>query len=344
MQRLSLLVPSKCRIARLSPCFKKYKPCTRRRTFAGTASLLQEQQPIQLHTEFIVDGNVTNDVSLVQQKPVSSVFLHGLLGTGKNLRMPAKKLTQVTNTAAIMMDLRGHGSSNHVHSTDTTTIADCAKDVIYTLDQLNLTHDKSPKHVIGHSFGGRVALAYSHLLMTSNTTMKVQTPNHTWILDSAPGIAHSSVANVIQAIRSIQTPIQSKQDLIEILTKQHNIDKAIAMWMTTNLKRHPNGGFEFIFNLDTVEQVLQDFPKQDMLKNIQDVLFHDLNMEKKIHKIIAKRNDAWNPQLMETLHAMQSRVGNTGKQRELNLVSLDAGHWVHVDALDSLLEHMVKEF
>lgn len=335
MQRLSLLVSSKRR-GRLSPC---------RRTFSTTQ---KQQQPIQLHTEFIVDGNVTNDVSLVQQKPVSSIFLHGLLGTGKNLRMPAKKLTQVTNTAAIMMDLRGHGNSNHdvsSNGTTTTTIADCAKDVIYTLEKLDLTHDKSPKHVIGHSFGGRVALAYSHLLMTSNNnTSSVQTPNHTWILDSAPGIAHSSVANVIQAIRSIQTPISSKQDLIEILTTKHNIDKAIAMWMTTNLKRHPNGGFEFIFNLDTVEQVLQDFPKQDMLQHIQDVLFHDLNIDKKIHKIIASRNDAWNPQLMETLYAMQSKVGNAGNQRELNLVSLNAGHWVHVDALDSLLEHMVKEF
>ncbi|GFH52698.1 hypothetical protein CTEN210_09174 [Chaetoceros tenuissimus] len=343
MQRLSLLVSAKG-TGRRSPCFKKFKPCLRR-TFASSTQQ-QQQQPIQLHTEFIVDGNVTNDVSLVQQKAVSSIFLHGLLGTGKNLRMPAKKLTQVTNTAAIMMDLRGHGNSNHDDNTTITTIADCAKDVIYTLDKLNLTHDKSPKHVIGHSFGGRVALAYSHLLMTSNhnTTTNVQTPNHTWILDSAPGIAHSSVANVIQAIKSIPTPFQSKQDLIEILTTQHNIDKAIAMWMTTNLKRHPNGGFEFIFNLDTVEQVLQDFPKQDMLKIIQDVLFHDLNMEKKIHKIIAKRNDAWNSQLMETLYAMQSEVGNTGKQRELNLVSLDAGHWVHVDALDSLLEHMLKEF
>ena len=247
------------------------------------------------------------------------------------------------------MDLRGHGNSTSNHdvlSNGTTTIADCAKDVIYTLEKLDLTHDKSPKHVIGHSFGGRVAICFSHLLMTSSSTMttNVQTPNHTWILDSAPGIAHSSVANVIQAIRSIQTPISSKQDLIEILTTKHNIDKAIAMWMTTNLKRHPNGGFEFIFNLDTVEQVLKDFPKQDMLQQIQDVLFHDLNVNKKIHKIIAKRNDAWNPQLMETLYAMQSKVGNTGNQRELNLVSLDAGHWVHVDALDSLLEHMVKEF
>ena len=354
-----------------------------------------EDGPLMLHHEWIIDGKVQTSppsLSLTSTSTSTStstvhrntrnndviVFLHGLLGNNKNLRTPAKKLSQQTGVNALMLDLRGHGLSqlqlqSNTHSGNNNThnrshshhsIHNCANDVIHTLQQLNLTGLSSPKYICGHSFGGRCALAYHHILATSPST-QVKLPQHTWILDSCPGKAHSSVANVIHAVSSIQMPVRSKQQLVQILTQEKHIDHSIASWMTTNLKQvqhqhqhqHHEKGFDFMFDLQVVHSILNDFGNQDMMHQLRECMLHsnydidsnsDMNTVSStststIHKVIASRNDSWSPDILQELNSIQS-MQHANAHANLNLVTLDAGHWVHVDALDALLEQMVKEF
>jgi alpha/beta superfamily hydrolase len=243
-------------------------------------------------------------------------------------------------------DLRGHGqSSNFVTNSSNDggkhTIHNCALDIIETARQLNLTGiENSPIGVVGHSFGGRCALQYAHTLKCMENNADVIPPKYTWLLDTVPGKAHASVGGVIKALTNIElTKIKSKQDMIIMLTSQ-GIDKAIANWMTTNLKKTGNNQFEFMFDLEVAQGVLDDFPKQDFMKLIDcctttTSTFHD---EEKVYLVMAGKNGAWTKDIVKGLQFYEDN-------HELVLVRLPkAGHWVHVDDLDGLMSAMEKSF
>ncbi len=60
-----------------------------------------------LHHEWVVDGKIVNgieDHDHEHDPRRTVIFLHGLLGSGKNLRSPAKRLTQqYPNLKALML-------------------------------------------------------------------------------------------------------------------------------------------------------------------------------------------------------------------------------------------------
>jgi pimeloyl-ACP methyl ester carboxylesterase len=350
-----------------------------------------------LHHEWIIDGKVITKSSpppSLEDQRRTVIFLHGLLGNGKNLRSPAKRLTQqYPNLKALMLDLRGHGQSTTKATTKATTINNnnndsinnnqqhtihnCALDIIETTKTLQLTgHTHSPIGVIGHSFGGRCALEYVHTLKqlsssknnttatttssttttTTTTTNNILPPKCTWLLDTVPGKAHSSVSNVIQGSTDIDiSTITSKQELVKVLTVEHNIDKAIAAWMTTNLKKSSidKTKFEFMFDLETVIGVLDDFPKQNFMKMIDDCTSTSASTststsittgtsgssEDKVYLVMAGKNNAWTDDIVSDFHSRIQR------SQQLELVSLPkAGHWVHVDDLDGLMYAMDECF
>ena len=178
---------------------------------------------------------------------------------------------------------------------------------------------------------------------------------HCFLLDSCPDRAHSSVKDVICVVSSIPVPLRSKNDLVQILTSEKQIPtKPIASWMTTNLKKVPtsNGnGFHFMFDLDVVHGILHDFSKQDMMKLIRDCcLAHNGNTtgdgdhktNATIHQIVAKRNDAWTDDILQKLEDIQQ--DSSSSSSSLNIVKLDAGHWVHMDDLDGLMKALIRAF
>ena len=86
-------------------------------------------------------------------KPI--VFLHGLLGNGKNLKTLAKKVSERHSMSALLLDLRGHGKSPSTcmgGRPGVTTLNNCAKDVLYTLRSLGYHGDNSPVGIVGHRY------------------------------------------------------------------------------------------------------------------------------------------------------------------------------------------------
>ena len=104
------------------------------------------------------------------------------------------------------MDLRGHGISyqnqkqeqeNNNNLDNGASFRDCARDIEYTLNEFHTTESnawKAPTSVVvGHSFGGRVALEYA-----SMTPLKA-----VWLLDTVPGRANESVDRVLVTISHV---------------------------------------------------------------------------------------------------------------------------------------------
>ena len=304
-----------------------------------------------LHHEWIVSGKVAseehhheNDTNRVV------VLLHGLLGNGKNLRTPAKKLTEYhPSLSVLLLDLRGHGMT-HVNKSKNPfspphTIDACANDIHETLTHLKLVGpQRSPIGIIGHSFGGRCALSYTHQQLQNfakqinsndDNMVVVHPPKHTWLLDTVPGIADASVANVVNVLSQVKVPIHNKREFGQDLIQKHNIDPAIAGWMTTNLTKIENG-FDFTFDLNVIHSVLDDFPKQPFLPMIRDCI-----SEKKqptnhnIHVVIAGKNKEWTDDILKDLQTIKEENDNHSLLEMHTLTK--AGHWVHVDDLNGLL-------
>ena len=263
----------------------------------------------RLHLEWVKQGR------LVATAPTSSeqviVFLHGLLGTGRNLGNLARKLTAARpELSGVLVDIRGHGKSRNGHVGPHTFQA-AARDVQYTLEEWGIQQAA----IVGHSMGGRLALQCAQEAQNNFTT--------TWLLDTVPGQAHSSVAKVIDAVSSIKLPVQSKQDLVDQLTKQHGLTSDIANWMSTNLENDKSSaGFRFNFDLEIVHDILQEFPNQDFYGQLH-------NCKGPVHVVRAGKNKEWNAETVRRLEEMPEHV-------KLHTLA-NAGHWVHVDALDDLV-------
>jgi len=78
-------------------------------------------------------------------------FLHGLLGSGQNFGAVAKSLA-ARGHRVLTLDLRNHGASPHA---PTMSYPDMAEDAAETL----AAADAWPAQVVGHSMGGKVAMA-----------------------------------------------------------------------------------------------------------------------------------------------------------------------------------------
>src|SRR4051812_33412858 len=93
------------------------------------------------------------------------LFLHGILGSGPNWRTFAKQIVAARpDWGAVLVDLRLHGESQDGFAPPHTLAAAAAdlEELIATLEQ---TDEAAPlvvrprvRGVLGHSFGGKVAL------------------------------------------------------------------------------------------------------------------------------------------------------------------------------------------
>ena len=100
-----------------------------------------------------------------------NVFIcHGILGSGQNWRGFARKLQQIRSLNIVLVDLRCHGRSPP--QLPPHTVDACSRDLLKLSGVVG-----APDIVIGHSFGGKVALA----------SLRYLKPQQVWVLDSPPG-------------------------------------------------------------------------------------------------------------------------------------------------------------
>ncbi|ETV96362.1 hypothetical protein, variant [Aphanomyces invadans] len=235
----------------------------------------------------------------------------------------------------IGVDHRAHGESpsksapHHLHA--------CANDVIGLLDSLKVT----PDVVVGHSFGGKVALTY----LDACRRQLRPVPHHTWVLDALPGCAQTDYATrtrdatfnstdvVLPKLMEVPLPIVSKKELVALLEAK-GFDTGQAQWMTTNLK--PMGD-KFVWKMDlpVVDVLFRAFLATDCWP----ILEHP-PVGAEIHVVMAEYNKFWTP---EVIHRFDGVAKTTGGRVHLHLLA-KADHWVHVDNPQGLFALMKRSF
>ena len=160
------------------------------------------------------------------------VLLHGLFGNLDNLKSLGSELEK--SHQVIRVDLPNHGQSLHVD--------DLTFEII--IDQLNKVVDEchiKKTHIVGHSMGGKVALAYS--LIHPEKCLSIVAA------DIAPAKYTRRHDTVFDALQSL--PLDGKSDRRAAL--QHlidsNVDNATSQFLLKNLQR-TELGFRWKMNLD----------------------------------------------------------------------------------------------
>lgn len=249
-------------------------------------------------------------------------ILHGILGSRQNWGAFAKSLAKSCPTASIYtIDLVAHGD-NQTHSHE-YTIQACVED----LDQLSLAIGH-PSMVIGHSFGGKVGLAYAeHLSRSSHALQAV------WLLDSSldakQQASQHEVLDTIHMCKQTPMPQSSRRALMQSLQSQ-GASLGVAQWMTTNLKRTERG-FVWRFDLDGIEDLIHNYWQVDAWQ-----LLEATQSTTDIHLVRAEKGMRWSQEAIERI----GQLSHTYSRVNIHVLA-HSGHWVHIDQPQTLLEMIV---
>lgn len=245
--------------------------------------------------------------------------LHGALGSGQNFSRFIQRLARERpEYRYVLVDLRHHGQSSGAPPPN--TLAACAAD----LRALGEALGKHPEVVLGHSFGGKVAIEY--------TRQGAPALEQVWVLDAVPGAQAATdsteISDVIRAVRSVPVPAHSRKDVVRHLVDVAGLSSGLAEWMATNLKRQGEQ-YVWVFDLDAIEQLMRDYFAVDLWGYLAEP-----RTRPELQLVVAERSDRWTPELRARARALPPAA------RVVYHELPSSGHWVHVDNPDALLRLM----
>lgn len=294
-------------------------------------------------------------------------MLHGLLGNGRNLKtfvntlftrmiqeQERRKSDVLVEHRVVLMDLRHHG---HTHAkgeyipTTPDTLENCARDVFQTLrayeegenvgGQVRQSDDK-PLRIIGHSLGGKVALAAGQLA-TDDQDIKqtLHRPScQIWTLDSFPfsfDETHSrnalGVLKILETIEGIVQPLESREELYEILDS-FGFQKNLKDWLGSNLVGNPEDGYVWNFHLPGAFNLYRDYSKTDFTEVLGQKSDHSFGI---VRALLSRGWDEASVQQLERLAKASREQGHSTHVYELD----KAGHWLHAQNPHGLVDLMV---
>ena len=253
----------------------------------------------------------TSTVRAADSTPSEAVlFLHGILGTGGNLRGVAQAFVQAhPYYMAVLVDLRLHGRSQGFASPHDVRV--CADDLVRLEPSLPLP----VTGVIGHSFGGKVSLAYHE---ARPQLARVA------LLDSAPGpsperIGSEQTLAVIDMLARAPRHYAGREDFIAYVHAEGH-GRTIADWLAMNLERQPEG-FRLRLDVEAVRSLLDSYFSLDLWPVLE-------GSRARTDVIIGGRSQVWSAASRTRLEALAAQKP-AGTLRVHVLP--EAGHWLHVD-------------
>jgi pimeloyl-ACP methyl ester carboxylesterase len=292
------------------------------------------------------------------------VMLHGILGSGSNLRGLARSFLSSPEGAGrcvVLMDLRAHGGSLDGPG-NADTVKHAADDVVETLGTLPVT----PYAVVGHSFGGKVALALEGLPLS-----------HVMTLDSAPGPRTDARGSektmaVLEQVRALALPLpaqagrgagvrgptedsspspgaarhplpavqgegvwSSRDAFIDELVRGGQT-RPLAQWLAMNLER-TDAGFRFKLDLTRIDALLGDYLHLDLWPVVERAS-HVVGPGPRLHLVIALQSKVYEHDDRVRAQSLESEsvAGAPGVTVDL----LEGSHWIHTDNPTGVVEVM----
>lgn len=244
---------------------------------------------------------------LGQGEPV--IILHGLFGLLDNWLAFGKQLS--SDYTVFLLDLPNHGRSNHIPEMNYQILAD-------TLKEFMENHWIYEAAILGHSMGGKVAmqvaLSYPDLvskLVVFDIAPKKYAPSHDKILMALLDIN----------LDRIQLRSQIEQELLAEIK-----DPGITSFLTKNIQRTKDGRFDWKLNLEGITNSYRNLLEAPLMTDLE------------YHKETVFFRGALSPYISMA----DVDLINTYFPKAVIETIPNAGHWLHVDAFDILLEQVRK--
>jgi esterase len=247
------------------------------------------------------------------QQPV--VLLHGFLGSGRNLASLARLWAgRDPDVRIVLPDLTGHGASPPLGPG--ADLGSMASDVLELMANLGLP---APITLVGHSLGGRVALVVRHVSPERIGSLT--------LLDVAPGPLPregNELTPVAQALLAAPAQAESREQLRAFFAAR-GIGRKHVDWLLMNLAPAASGGVRWRID----RQALGAFAART-----QDVdLWPALEAARRATACIRGGASRF------VSDADVERLEATGV---LVQTIADAGHFVHVDAQQAVLDILTR--
>jgi esterase len=162
------------------------------------------------------------------------VFLHGLFGSGDNLRLIARQIE--SEYTCMYPDLPNHGESPHTDRFDYREMGEAVAELLES-------HSEAPAVVVGHSMGAKVAM---HLALERPGAVRALV-----VLDMAPRAYYPSHREVMDAMLALPLhELESRADADRRLSDAIPV-AAIRAFLLKNLVRDGEG-YRWRLNLKTL--------------------------------------------------------------------------------------------
>ncbi len=249
--------------------------------------------------------------------------LHGIFGAGRNWASVMRRLVRTRpDWGAVLVDLREHGRS--LGYPPPHTLAAAATDVEALVRATGLP----ATGVLGHSFGGKVALLFAREHARDAGVRQL------WIVDSTPAPVPSpggAAWAMLGLVRRHPGPFVNRADAVAALEAE-GVSNGIAQWMSTNLEAAAAGSLRWRLDLDAMEALLRDFFHADLWDVVEDP-----PDDVRIRFLKAEASQVLAEPVVERLAEIARRSGRV----ELHRIA--GGHWLNADNPAAVEELLARE-
>lgn len=235
------------------------------------------------------------------------IILHGLFGMLDNWQTIANRLDN--RYLVYLVDLRNHGRSPHMES---MTYPEMAEDIVQLMDAEGIP----AANILGHSMGGKVAmqLAFDHPLRVQKLI----------VADIGPKGYPPGHDQIFEALDAVVLPAVTQRRDAEEMMQQVLHDPGIILFLMKNLQRHTDGSYGWRMNLEVIREQYSSIRGP-----VSGESFHDPALFIRGSRSDYIPENDW-PAIQELFPLAA-------------LVTIpDAGHWVHADQPDMLLNEVVR--
>lgn len=239
-------------------------------------------------------------------KPV--IILHGLFGQSDNWNTIGKKLSE-NGLEVYLTDLRNHGLSPHDPEFNYDVLSDDVHELIISEKIAGAT-------LIGHSLGGKTAmqLAADH----------PESLHKLIVIDIAPREYRPAHNAVIQALQAVNIEHLKNRNEADERLSNYISDFSTKQFLLKNIYRNENGTFDWRFNLTAISNNIQEVNRALRFSNITvPSLF-----------IYGQKSEYISD---SDIKEISLRIPNVIFAKVEN-----AGHWVHADKPDKVIEHILS--
>ena len=243
------------------------------------------------------------------------LILHGLYGCSDNWLSIAKVLSK--SNRVIIPDLRNHGKSFHSKE---FSYKDQVEDILKLLEYLKITNTS----IIGHSMGGKIAMALScehPQLIDKLIVIDIAPINYSNKLSLEQITFHKKVKECFKNIN-----LNKINSYTELYTQLDCYEVKIKNLIGKNIKRNKDNSFEWKLNIRAIED------------NFQEIIGNNLNE----NNIFSKPCTFISGELSDYITDDVINNVNNYFPYATFITIPKASHWIHSDQPDLLIEAIAQ--